>query len=71
MHNTQDCCRYEKNGNKKSNIRATKKGTRKLNPTKQSFAQLCKKLDKLENAIKKQDVKRKKCCHSNTDSNSE
>ena len=71
MHNTQDCSRYEKNRNEKSNFQATKKGARKPNPTKQSFAQLCKKMDKLEKAIKKQDAKRKKCCRSDTDSNSE
>jgi hypothetical protein len=70
-HNTQDCHRYEKNGNKKSDFRATKKGTRKPNPTKQSFTQLCKKMDKLEKVIKNQDAKRKKHCRSDTDSNSE
>jgi hypothetical protein len=70
-HNTQDCRRYEKNGNEKSDFRATNKGTRKSNPTKQSFAQLCKKMDKLEKVIKKQDTKRKKRRHSDTDSDSE
>ena len=55
-HNTQDCRRYKKNGNKKSDFRATKKGAKKPNPTKQSFAQLCKKIDKLEKVIKKQDT---------------
>jgi hypothetical protein len=34
-HNTQDCCRYEKNGNEKSNFQVTMKGARKPNPTKQ------------------------------------
>ena len=38
----------------------TKKGAMKPNPTKQSFAQLCEKMDKLEKVIKKQDTKRKK-----------
>ncbi len=71
MHNTQECHRYEKNGNKKYGFRATKKGARKPNPTKQSFAQLCEKMDKLEKAIKKQDAKRKKRHRSNTDSDSE
>lgn len=70
-HNTQDCRRYEKNGNEKSDFRATKKGARKSNPTKQSFAQLCEKMDKLEKAIKKQDAKRKKRRRSDTDSDSE
>ncbi len=45
MHNTQDCHRYKKNGNQKSNFQATKKGTRKPNP-------LCEKMDKLEKVIK-------------------
>ncbi len=58
MHNTQDCCRYKKNGKKKSNFQATKNGARKPNSTKQSFTQLCKKMDKLEKAIKKQDTKK-------------
>jgi hypothetical protein len=49
----------------------TKKGARKSNPTKQSFAQLCEKMDKLEKAIKKQDAKRKKRRRSDTDSDSE
>jgi len=62
---------YEKNGGKKSDFRATKKGARKSNPTNQSFAQLCEKMDKLEKAIKKQDAKRKKGRHSDTDSDSE
>jgi ATP adenylyltransferase/5',5'''-P-1,P-4-tetraphosphate phosphorylase II len=71
MHNAQDCCRYEKSGNKKSNYRATKKGAKKPYPTKQSFAQLCEKMDKLEKVIKKQEAKRKKRRRSDTDSNSE
>ncbi len=71
MHNTQDCCRYEKNGNEKSDFQATKKGARKPNPMKQSFAQLCKKIDKLEKVIKKQDAKKKKHRHSDMDSDLE
>ena len=70
-HNTHDCRRYEKNGNEKSDFRATKKSARESNPTEQSFAQLCEKMDRLEKAIKKQDTKRKKRHRSNTDSNSE
>ncbi len=58
MHNTQKCRRYEKNRNKKSDLRATKKGTR--NPQNSLLRKLSKKLDKLEKAIKKQDAKRKK-----------
>ena len=66
---TQDCHRYKKNGNEKSNFRATKKGAKKTNPAKQSFAQLCKKMDKLEKAIEKQDAKKGRS--SDTDSESE
>ncbi len=70
-HNTQECHRYKKNGNEKSDFRATKEEVKKTNPTKQSFVQLTKKLDKLEKAIKKQDAKRKKRRRGNTDSDSE
>jgi hypothetical protein len=38
---------------KKSAFRAAKKGGKNPNPVKQSFAQLSKKLDKLEKVIKK------------------
>jgi hypothetical protein len=69
-HNTQECCR-EKNGNETSNFQVTKKGAKKTNPMKQSYVQLSKKPEKLEKAIKKQDAKRKKRCHSNMDSDSE
>ncbi len=62
---------YEKSGNEKSDLQATKKGAKKPNPTKQSFAQLCEKMDKLKKVIKKQDAKRKKRRHSDTDSDSE
>ncbi len=71
MHNTQECHRYKKKENKKSDFRATEKGTKKTNPTKQSFVKLSKKLDKFEKAIKKQDAKRKKRRNSDTDSDSE
>jgi hypothetical protein len=61
----------QKNGNEKSDFRATKKCAKKTNPTKQSFVQLSKKLDKLEKAIKEQDAIKKKCRLSDTDSDSE
>jgi hypothetical protein len=54
-HNACDCRRFEKDGTEKSNFRAAKKGGKKPNPTKQSFAQLSKILDKLEKVIKKRD----------------
>jgi hypothetical protein len=56
---------------KKSNICVTKKGGKKPNSMKHSFAQLSKKMDSLEKMIKKLDATRKKHCHSNSDSNLE
>jgi hypothetical protein len=53
MHNTRDCCRFDKDGKEKSNFRATKKGGKKANPFNQNFAQLTKKIEKLEKALKK------------------
>jgi hypothetical protein len=55
-HNTCDCRCFEKDGTEKSDFRAAKKGGKKPNPVKQSFAQLSKKLDKLEKVIKKKDT---------------
>ncbi len=66
-NNTRDCCRFEKDGTEKSNFRAAKKGGKKPNLTKQSFAQLSKKLDKLEIVIKKKDTKKRKRRSSNSD----
>jgi hypothetical protein len=70
-HNTKDCRRYKKDGIEKSDFCAAKKGRKKSNPTKHSIVQLSKKMDRLKKVIKKQDVKRKKHCHSDSDSNSE
>jgi hypothetical protein len=70
MHNTPNCRRFEKDGTEKSNIRAAKKGGKKPNPTKQSFAQLSEKLDKLKKVIKKKDTKTRKCRRSDNDSDS-
>ncbi len=55
----------------KANFRAAKKGGKKPNPTKQSFAQFSKKLDKLEKVLKKKDTKKRKRRRSDSDSNSE
>ncbi len=60
MHNTKDCCKYEKYGLEKANFRAAKKGGKKPNPANNYFAQMSKKLEKLENAIRKQCTKTKK-----------
>ena len=70
-HNNRDCCQFEKDGVEKSDFRTAKKDGKKPSSTKQSFVQLSKKMDKLEKAIKKYDAKKKKHCHSNSDSNSE
>jgi hypothetical protein len=71
MHNTRDCRRFEKDGAEKSDFRAGKKGGKKPNPTKQSFAQLSEKLDKLEKVFKKKDTKKRKRRRSDSNSNSE
>jgi hypothetical protein len=63
-HNTCDCRWFEKDGTEKSDFRAAKKGGRKPNPTKQSFA-------KLEKVIKKKDTKKRKRHSSDSDSDSE
>ncbi len=60
MHNTRDCCKYEKDRTENAIFCAPKKGGKQPYPAKQSFAQLNEKLDKLETAIKKQSAKSKK-----------
>jgi hypothetical protein len=53
MHNTRDCCRFEKDGKEKSDFCATKKGGKKANPVNQNFVQPTKKIEKLEKRLKK------------------
>jgi hypothetical protein len=53
MHNTRDCCKYEKDGLENANFRATKKSKKKPDPAKNFFTQMSKKLEKLEKVIKK------------------
>ncbi len=60
MHNTCNCHRFEKDGTEKSDFCAAKRGGKKPNSTKQSFAQLSKKLEKLEKLIKKKNTKKRK-----------
>jgi hypothetical protein len=67
-NNKRDCCKYEKDRTEKANFRTAKKSKNKPNPAKQSFAQLTKKLEKLERAIKKQSAKSKKCCRDDINS---
>ncbi len=69
MHNTSECCRFEKDGKEKPNFCAAKKGGKKGNPVNHNFAQLNKKIKKLEKALKKSGKKGKK--HRYEDSNSD
>jgi hypothetical protein len=52
-HTTKDCCRHKKDRMMKANFHTAKKAGQKPNPAKQSFAQLSKNLDKLENILRK------------------
>ncbi len=45
IHNTRDCCKYEKDGKEKANFCNRKKGRKKPNPSKNSFAQMSKELE--------------------------
>jgi hypothetical protein len=71
MHNTRDCCRYEKDGKEKSKFCAAKKGGYKGNPVNQNFMQLTKKIEKLEKALKKSGKKGQKRRYKDSDSDSE
>jgi hypothetical protein len=70
-HNTRDCCRFEKDGKEKLSFCAAKKGGQKSNPVNQNFAQLNKKIEKLEKALKKSGKKGKKCRYKDSYSDSE
>jgi hypothetical protein len=61
----------QENQTERANFHAAKKDGKKPNAAKQSFVQLSKKLDKHENAIKKQSANGKEPCRSNSDSNLE
>jgi hypothetical protein len=61
----------EKDRTEKSDFCAAKKGGKKPNLTKQSFAQLSEKLGKLEKVLKKRDTKKRKRRSSDSASNSE
>ncbi len=66
-HDTKDCRKYEKDGTVKADFCAAKKAGKKPNPAKQLFAQLSKKLDKLEKTL---NHKSKKCRRDDSDSDS-
>jgi hypothetical protein len=70
MHATKDCHKYEKDGMMKANFLAAKKAGKKPNPAKQLFAQLSKKLGKLEKTFKKAShmSKKRRRDSSNSDS---
>ncbi len=70
MHATKDCRKYEKDGMAKADFHTAKKAGKKPNPAKQSFAQLSKKLDKLEKTLAKAAHKSKKCRRVDSDSDS-
>ncbi len=67
-HNTHDCRRFEKDGKEKTNFRTAKKGRRKGNPANQNFAQLTKKIENLEKALKKSGKKGQKHLFKDSDS---
>jgi hypothetical protein len=71
MHNTQDCCRFEKDEKEKSVFCAAKKGGQKGDPVNQNFAQLTNKIKKLEKALKKSSKKGQKRHYEDSDSDSE
>ncbi len=70
-HKTCYCSRFEKDGKEKSDFCPAKKGGKKGNPVNHNFAQLTKKIKKLEKALKKSGKKGKKRCYEDSDSDSE
>ncbi len=70
-HSTGECHKYEKDGTEKSSFRAAKKGGKRSYTSNQNFAQLTKKIEKLERELKKSGEKGKKCCYEGSDSDSE
>ncbi len=70
MHNTCECCRFEKDGKEKSSFRSAKKGGYNWNPVNQNFAQLTNKIKKLEKVLKKSGKKGKKRCYKDSNSDS-
>jgi hypothetical protein len=70
-HNTGECRKYEKDGTDKSSVCAAKKGRKRSYPANQNFAQLTKKIEKLEKALKKSGKKGKKRRYEDSNSDSE
>jgi hypothetical protein len=69
-HMTRVCHKYEKNRTEKLSFCIAKKGRKKNYPVNQNFAQLTKKIDKFEKALKKSGKKGKKRHYEDSDSNS-
>ncbi len=70
-HSTGECHKYEKDETLKASFRAANKGGKKSYPSNQNFAQLTKKIEKLEKALKKSGKRGKKRRHEDSNSNSE
>jgi hypothetical protein len=70
MHNTCDCCRFEKDGKEKSDFCTAKKGGQKGNQVNHNFAQVTKKFKKLKKGLKKSGKKGRKCHYEDSDSDS-
>ncbi len=69
-HNTGECRKYEKDRTEKSSFRAAKKGGKRSYPSNQNFAQLTKKIEKLEKALKRSGKKGKKYRYEDSNSDS-
>ncbi len=70
-HSTSECCKYEKDRTLKASFRAAKKRGKKSYPSNQNFAQLTKKIEKLEKVLKKSGKRGKKRCYKDSNSDSE
>ncbi len=71
MHNTRDWHRFKKDGKEKSDFRAARKGGKKVSPMNKNFAQLTKKIKKLEKELKKSGKKEQKRQYEDSNSDSE
>jgi hypothetical protein len=69
-HNTCDCLRFDKDGKENFDFCANKKGGQNSNPVNQNFAQLTKKIKKLEKELKESGKKGQKRCYEDSDSDS-
>ena len=70
-HNTGECHRYEKDESAKTSFCTAKKGGKRSYPANQNFAQLTKKIEKLEKVLKKSGKKSKKRRYKDCNSDSE